>query len=176
MLHYCHCCLPCIVPDLSVINFRKKCFLDLPVDHAPLLPIYPCVSRQASAVSITGHGTVLHSRCSVGICCDDIPSHKVHAYLCSAMVPLSLCLQGTYIGYYCVVCKCTCVWANHLSYMISGWSSVSVVSVVSIKGTVARKWKQFKGVSNHRVHCVCALHTNNTIGDLYTQLLAGCLL
>lgn len=128
----CHCCLPCIVPDLSVINFRKKCFLDLPVDHAPLLPICPCVSRQASAVSITGHGTVLHSRCSVGICCDDIPSHEVHAYLCSAMVPLSLCLQGTYIGYYCVVCKCTCVWANHLSYMISGWPSVSVVSVVSI--------------------------------------------
>ena len=116
----------CIVPDLSVIDFRKRCFFDVPVDHASLLPILPCVSRQASAVTIACHGTMLCSRCSVGICCDDIPSHEVHAYLCSAMVPLSFCLQGTFIG-----CKYTCVQANHLSYMISGWSSVSVVSVVS---------------------------------------------
>ncbi len=127
----------CIVHGLP---FRKECFLELSVDHAPFLPICPCVPRQASAVSLTCHGTVLRSWCSVVICYDDIPSHEVYSYLCSALAPLSLHLQGTYVHIvvYCVVpvhIQCTCMYEpcqSSFLHVLSGWSSVSVVSMVSI--------------------------------------------
>ena len=115
---------------LSFVHFRKECFLDISVDHASFLPICSYLSRQASAVSLTYHGAVLFGWCCVGICYNDIPSHEMHAYICSAVVPLSLCLQGAHMV------KC-CVVHLHVSILpiilivISGWSSVSVVSVVS---------------------------------------------